>query len=264
MDTGEPRTQKKYYRWLEVYVEIRSSMDRCLSVARYFIYSGWRNNTLILQKNREWAAAQDDGTTRPEQEPYGNYQTQAGTDAPRTRKNRLITATEAAKWMVNWTKVKYCQQEPEEHPSAFLTRLEKQLQVFGEINPAAKHNRPLVVSLFVDQAAPGIKKHFTKHFPVWKGKSMAELTSIATLLCNGRDKEKDRQKRKQQKEETSFLAAALLSRDFTGRQRNDRNQGCRNQHRDWFNMRLLQLLQASRRLEKRKPSHPEKAMQTTI
>ena len=59
----------------------------------------------------------------------------------------------------NWSKVRECQQQAEEHPSAFFARLIKQVRMYGGgLDPEAEANRPLMISTFVDQAAPDIRK----------------------------------------------------------------------------------------------------------
>ena len=65
-----------------------------------------------------------------------------------------------------------------------------------------------MVSFFVDQSAPEIKKYFSKHVQGWQGKGFNEIVSIATFVLNGRDE----RQLKQNKERTgteSYSAAAL-------------------------------------------------------
>lgn len=54
----------------------------------------------------------------------------------------------------------------------------------GGIDPEAEQNQPQVVSLFVDQAAPGTSNYSAEHFPGRQGISMEEVTSIATFAYN--------------------------------------------------------------------------------
>ena len=44
-----------------------------------------------------------------------------------------------------------------------------------------------MVSFFVDQSAPEIKKYFSKPVQGWQGKGLDEIVSIATVVLNGRD-----------------------------------------------------------------------------
>lgn len=66
--------------------------------------------------------------------------------------------------------------------------------MFGEIDPEALQNRSLLVSLFVDQAAPDIKKYFNQCSPAWQGKLIGEIVSIAMFVYYGRNEAKARQK----------------------------------------------------------------------
>lgn len=90
----------------------------------------------------------------------------------------------------------------------------------------------MVVSLFVDQAAPDSKKYFTKYTPGWQGKTI-EVMSVTTFVYSGRDEDtKKLDKRGSSRSKwQAFLAAALIGKDFKGRQRNSRNQRSRNQIR---------------------------------
>lgn len=49
--------------------------------------------------------------------------------------------------MLNWPKLTDCHQEPEEHLWAFLTRLEKQLQMFVGIEPKQNKIHPHYLSV---------------------------------------------------------------------------------------------------------------------
>lgn len=100
-----------------------------------------------------------------------------------TAERGLLTVAGAAEQRTaRGTQATGCQKR--EHPSAFLTRLGKQPPMSGGIDPEAEQNQPQVVSLFVDQAAPGTNNYSTEHFPGWQGISMEEVTSIATFAYN--------------------------------------------------------------------------------
>lgn len=67
--------------------------------------------------------------------------------------------------------------------------------MFGGVNPENEQNQTLMVSFFVDQSAPDIRKYLSKHVLEWKGKGLDEIVSIATFVFHGRD---ERQLKKKQ------------------------------------------------------------------
>ena len=58
-------------------------------------------------------------------------------------------------------------------------------------------NDKLPVSVFSQQAAPDIHKHFVKHTPVWQGGNLQMILSLAAHIYDG----SQRQKRKKRNEE---------------------------------------------------------------
>ncbi|KAF1499381.1 hypothetical protein FQV19_0015911, partial [Eudyptula minor] len=106
----------------------------------------------------------------------------------------------AGRKTINWAKVRECQQGNAEHPSEYYTRLVKQGRMFGGVNRENEENRTLMVSFFVDQSTPDIKKYFSKHMPGWQGKGLDEIVSIAAFVFNGRDERQLKQKKKKEKD----------------------------------------------------------------
>ncbi|CAM5133904.1 unnamed protein product [Natator depressus] len=165
----------------------------------------------ILDANRRWAGEDSTRASWPLTDPNWNPNVTTQMGLLKAGRDSLLEAVrKAGSKTANWSKIRECQQELTEHPSAFLARLSKQVRVYGGgINPEAEENRPMMVSFYVDQAASDIKKYFSKHVPDWPGKPLQEVVRLATFVFNGRDEEKARKKRKQKKEEVSMLAAAL-------------------------------------------------------
>jgi len=61
--------------------------------------------------------------------------------------------------VTNWTKVMECKQKPNEHPSDNWGRLKATLLKYGGMTHE-NFQEPLAISVFVDQFAPDINKHF--------------------------------------------------------------------------------------------------------
>uniref|UniRef100_A0A8B9QMI9 CCHC-type domain-containing protein n=1 Tax=Apteryx owenii TaxID=8824 RepID=A0A8B9QMI9_APTOW len=178
----------------------------------------------ILDANHPWAeqgGALAARTAWPAVDTGWNYNVEADYWQLQLARQGLEEAVRlAGQKSVNWSKIRECHQQPEERPSAFLSRLFKQIRMFGGgIDPEAKANKPLIlVFMYVDQTASDIKKYFSKHVPDWPGKSMDKIVRLATFVYNDRD-EKVKEKRRQKKEDVSVLAAVLRARG------DRRNQG---------------------------------------
>ncbi|KAF1672378.1 hypothetical protein FQV07_0008096, partial [Pygoscelis papua] len=120
--------------------------------------------------------------------------------ADRVRGGLLESLELSGRKTVNWAKVQECQQGNTEHPSEYYAWLVKQVRMFGGVNPENEENRTLMVSFFVDQSAPDIRKCFSKHVPGWQGKGLDEIVSIAMFVFNGRDERQLKQKKKEQEQ----------------------------------------------------------------
>lgn len=106
----------------------------------------------ILDANRRWAGENNIRTPWPLTDPDWNPNMTDQMGLLKAGKNSLLEAIhKAGSKMANWSKIRACQQELNEHPSAFLARLSKQVRVYGGgINPEAEENRPMMVSFYVD------------------------------------------------------------------------------------------------------------------
>ena len=87
---------------------------------------------------------------------------------------------------VDWVKVQECQQGNIKHLSEYYAQLVKQTRLFGGVNPEKVENQSLMVSFFVDQSAPEIKKYFSKHVQGWQGKGLDEIALL--YLCRMEEK----------------------------------------------------------------------------
>ena len=96
---------------------------------------------------------------------------------------------------VNWVKVQECQQGNIKHLSEYYAQLVQQTRLFGGVDPEKVEKRSLMVSFFVDQSAPEMKKYFSKPVQGWQGKGLDEIVSIATFVLNGRDERQLKQKK---------------------------------------------------------------------
>nr|XP_048674657.1 uncharacterized protein LOC125621604 [Caretta caretta]XP_048674658.1 uncharacterized protein LOC125621604 [Caretta caretta] len=165
----------------------------------------------ILDANRRWAGDAENRTPWPEADPGWDPNDLNGrASLSAAREELLESIRRAGSKTANWSKIRECQQDLNEHPSVCLASLFKQVRMYGGgVEPEAEVSRMMMVSYFVDQAAPDIKKYLTKHVPDWPGKALSEVVRLVTFVFNGRDEEKAKEKRKQKKEEVSMLAAAL-------------------------------------------------------
>ena len=55
-------------------------------------------------------------------------------------------------------------------------------------------NDKLPVSVFSQQAAPDIHKHFVKHTPVWQGGNLQMILSLAAYVYDGRSETEKKEK----------------------------------------------------------------------
>ncbi|XP_073183346.1 sesquipedalian-2 isoform X2 [Lepidochelys kempii] len=165
----------------------------------------------ILDANRRWAGGPRGGPGWPDTDPGWDVNVEGGkATLSAAREGLLESIRRAGSKTANWSKIGECQQDLNEHPSAFLAHLFKQVRMYGGgVEPEAEVSRTMMVSYFVDQAVLDIKKYFTKHVPDWPGKPLSKVVLLATFVFNGRDEEKAKEKRKQKKGEVSMLVAAL-------------------------------------------------------
>lgn len=168
----------------------------------------------ILAANRCWAdqgVAGDGQTPWPAADPGWEYNGDADHQILQQARQGIEESIRVAgQETANWSKVRECLQQPDKHPSVFLARLSKRVRIYGGgIDPEAEAHRPLMVSTFVEQSAPDIKKYFSKHVPDWPGKTMEEIVHLAVFVYNNREEERAKNKKLQKKEQVSLLAAAL-------------------------------------------------------
>jgi hypothetical protein len=94
----------------------------------------------------------------PTEELHWNYQT-----GDRTLRDQMVTCLvvglkKSAHKVVNFDKLRDLQQEKEENPASFLSRLTEVLQRHTKVDPETKDGTIILMTHFISQSAPDIRK----------------------------------------------------------------------------------------------------------
>jgi hypothetical protein len=97
-------------------------------------------------------------TAVPVEEPNWDYQTNG-----QTLRDQMVTCLvaglkKAAQKVVNFDKLREIQQEKEENPASFLSRLTEALQRCTKVNPETQDRTIILMTHFISQSAPDIRK----------------------------------------------------------------------------------------------------------
>ena len=82
------------------------------------------------------------------------------------------------------------------------------MRMYRGVNTENPENRSLLVSLFVDQSAPDIRKYFSRHAPGWQGKGRDEIASTVTFVFNGREDKQEKLREKTMGGESSLASCS--------------------------------------------------------
>ncbi|XP_069897051.1 uncharacterized protein [Dipodomys merriami] len=194
----------------------------------------WHDIYLILsstltaeEKERVWTAAQahaDEAhrlnndfpvgaTAVPREEP--NWNDQSNTPGKENR-SRMITCLvagleKAAYHYVNYDKLNYITQRPNENPAEFLERLTVALQRYTKLDPESAEAKVVLNIHFIAQSAPDIRKRLKKAED-GPQTPQRELVKMAFKVFNNREEQKIANKTAHKRENYEILAAAIRRR----------------------------------------------------
>lgn len=187
--------------WHDKMPRLRDDAERCSKIIRTIArdYSpSWNDmQTLlselftheekqkILAKDKELAEQTQGRNPWPDQDPNWNLHEEDQKATYLVAIDNLIEAIRKCDEKVtNWSKVAECQQAPDEHPGDFWHHLRKALIQYGGMTED-NFQEPLAISIFVNQSAPDIRKHFQKHMPGWQVENLQKVLSVANFVYNG-------------------------------------------------------------------------------
>ena len=103
------------------------------------------------------------------------------------RQTLMAALWAAARKPTNLAKINLVRQEPTESPAAFLERLMEAFRQYTPMDPQAEESRTAVLIVFVNQAAPDIRKKLQKIERVGE-QTIQDLLKAAEKVFNNREK----------------------------------------------------------------------------
>ena len=113
----------------------------------------------------------------------------------------------AARKLTNLAKVNLVRQEPTESPSAFLERLTEAFRQHTPMDPQAEESCATVLLVFVNRAAPDIRKKLQKVEGL-REQTIQDLLKAAEKVFNNRE-HRAKENRKNQRELAKILFAGI-------------------------------------------------------
>ena len=126
-------------------------------------------------------------------QPNWDFKRVEGRERLRVYRQTLMAGLRAAaRKPTNLAKVNLVRQEPNESPSAFLERLMEAFRQYTPMDPQTEESRAAVLLVFVNQAAPDIRRTLQK-IEGLREKRIQDLLKAAEKVFNNRETPEERE-----------------------------------------------------------------------
>jgi hypothetical protein len=115
----------------------------------------------------------------------------------------------SAQKFVNFDKLREIQQETEENPACFLSRLTEALRHHTKVDPETKDRTIIPMTHFISQSAPDIRRKL-KRLENNPQTPQAEILNVAFKVCNYREQQQRADKERRDKAKFQMLAQFRL------------------------------------------------------
>jgi ferredoxin-fold anticodon binding domain-containing protein len=114
----------------------------------------------------------------------------------------------AAQKIVNFDKLREIQQEKEENPASFLSRLTEALRYHTKVDPETTDGTIILMTHFISQSVPDIRRKL-KRLDNGPQTPQAEILSVAFKVYNYREEQQRADKERRDKAKFQMVAQAL-------------------------------------------------------
>ncbi|CAD7689170.1 unnamed protein product [Nyctereutes procyonoides] len=147
----------------------------------------------------------------PLSRPTWDYNSAEGKERLRVYRQTLMAGLKAAtRKPTNLAKVYDMRQGKDESPAAFLKRVIEAFRQYTPVNPEAPETKAAIIMVFVNQAAPDIKKKLQRVKRLGE-KSLQDSVIVAERVCYNNRKSPEEQQTKLSDRQTRNLAKILLA-----------------------------------------------------